>query len=175
MPERVQQSGKALRQTEAEQTTQFVQYFVQVLDKVVTPPAEELGHLLGRLDETCAEDKPRHIAKPTAFYRMSSMLYRNPNPTMGELSHALSVPLPTATRMANWWVDNGYAQRMPDPSDRRVVRVALTDRGRRLHEAIEAQIARGVQKALGCLTPQERATLLGFVAKIAAALREDAG
>jgi DNA-binding MarR family transcriptional regulator len=174
MPEKVQQTGKALRQTEAEQTTQFVQYLVQVLEKVAAPPAEEMGQLLSQLDETLPEDKPRHIAKPTAFYRMSSILYRSPNPTMGELSHALSVPLPTATRMANWWVDNGYAQRMPDPSDRRVVRVALTDRGRRLHEVIEAHVGRSVQQALGCLTPQERATLLGFVAKIAAALREDA-
>lgn len=175
MPEKVKETGKAPQQTEAGQTTQFVQYLVQVLDKVVVPPAEELRQLLSQLDETCAEDKPRHIAKPTAFYRMSYMLYRNPSPTMGELSHALSVPLPTATRMATWWVDNGYAQRMPDASDRRVVRVALTDKGRRLHEAIEAQIVRGVQKALGCLTPQERAALLGLVAKIAAALREDAG
>ncbi len=150
-------------------------YLVQVLGKITEPPAEVVSVLLSQLDETRAEDKPRHIAKPPAFYRMSCILYRNPNPTMGELSHALSVPLPTATRMANWWVDNGYAQRLPDASDRRVVRVALTDEGRRVYEVLQGLIGRGVQKVLACLTPRERATLLGYLAKIAAALKEDAG
>jgi DNA-binding MarR family transcriptional regulator len=170
-----QQTARVSPQTEPEQVAEFVNYLVQVLEKATAPPADELARLVSQLDQTGPEDKPRHIAKPPAFYRMSSILYRNPNPTMGELSHALSVPLPTATRMANWWVDNGYAQRLPDASDRRVVRVALTDRGRRLHEVMEGHIGRSVQKVLACLTPRERGTLVGYLAKIAAALKEDAG
>jgi len=47
------------------------------------------------------------------------------------------VPFSTATRMVDWFVDNGYAQRLPDPEDRRVVRVALTDSGRELYQTIE--------------------------------------
>jgi DNA-binding MarR family transcriptional regulator len=157
-----------------EQTPQFVQYLVEVLARVTPPPPDQLAQLLDELDEIRPKDKPRHIANPAAFYRMSTMLYQGSNPTMGELSHALSVPLPTTTRMANWWVDNGFAQRLSDTSDRRVVRVALTDRGRQLHEVIENNIALGLQRALSSLTPREQATLLTLLRKMAEALREDA-
>ncbi|MGA2821618.1 MAG: MarR family transcriptional regulator, partial [Anaerolineales bacterium] len=61
------------------------------------------------------------------FYNVGIVLSHHENPiTMGELSHELDVPLSTATRIMDWMVDNGYAQRLPDPEDRRVVRVALT-------------------------------------------------
>jgi len=41
---------------------------------------------------------------------------------MGELSKALDVPLSTATRIADCGQER-YAERSPDPKDRRVVRV----------------------------------------------------
>ena len=46
---------------------------------------------------------------------------------MGELSNALSLPFSTATRMVDYLVARGYIQRLSDTTDRRVVRVALTD------------------------------------------------
>ena len=38
-------------------------------------------------------------------------------------------------------LDKNYAERLADPEDRRVVRVALTDKGRELHGAIENYIS----------------------------------
>ncbi len=86
---------------------------------------------------------------------------------MGELSQALSVPLPTVTRIVDWFVDNGYAQRLSDASDRRIVRVSQTEKGRKLHEAIANHMAEGVQEIVGCLTAEEQATLLTLIRKIA--------
>ena len=163
------------RQTHRDQIQQFVEYLVEVLEKIRAPLPDEMAQLLSQLDDLSPEDKPRHIANPTAFYRMSSFLYRNASPTMGELSHALSVPLPTATRMANWWVENGYAERLPDANDRRIVRVAQTDKGRRLHDAIESHMGQSIQRVVACLKADEQATLLDYIRKVVYALREDAG
>ena len=161
------------QQAYSNQIPQFVQLVSDIRAKLAAPPPAELAQLLDQIEEIRPKDRPYHIANPNTFYRMSNILYRNANLTMGELSHTLSVPLSTTTRMASWWVDNGYANRLSDTSDRRVVRVTLTDKGRRLHEVIEDQMAQGVQKVMGCLTPKEQDTLLTFMGKVSSALNED--
>ena len=52
---------------------------------------------------------------------------------MGEFSVGLSVPLSKATRMAISLVDNGLAQRLTDPEDRRIVKTTLSEKGKNLH------------------------------------------
>ena len=69
-------------------------------------------------------------------------------------------------------MDNGYVQRLPDPEDRRVVRVALTDIGQEMHQIIENYIRQRVQQILSCLTLEERATLLNLISKVVYTLKE---
>ena len=161
------------QQAYSNQIPQFVQLVSVIRAKLAAPPPAELAQLIDQIEEIRPKDRPHHIANANAFYRMSNVLYRNVNLTMGELSQSLSVPLSTTTRMANWWVNNGYANRLSDASDRRVVRVTLTDKGRRLHEVIEDRIAQDIQKVMGCLTAKEQDTLLIFMGKVAFALNED--
>jgi DNA-binding MarR family transcriptional regulator len=152
-----------------------VQHLLEAMRRITNPLPEALTQLLTELDEMPPQEKPRNIANPIAFIRMSNILYRNTSPTMGELSQALDVSLPTATRMVEWFVGNGYAQRLPDAGDRRIVRVAQTDKGRRLHESIKGHVAQIVQSIVGCLSDEEQMTLLTLLRKMALASTEDAG
>jgi DNA-binding MarR family transcriptional regulator len=154
---------------------EFVQYLVEALPRITNPLPEAFAQLLNELEDLPSQDKPRNIANPVAFIRMSDILYRNSSPTMGELSQALTVSLATITRMVDWFVGNGYAQRLPDAEDRRIVRVAQTDKGRRLHEAIRGHVAQIVQSIIGCLTYEEQMTLLTLLRKMALTSTEDAG
>jgi len=154
---------------------EFVQYLVEAMPRFTGPLPEALAQLLNDLDQLPSQKKPRNIANPIAFIRMSNILYRNINPTMGELSQSLAIPFPTVTRIVDWFVENGYAQRLSDASDRRIVRVTHTEKGSRLHEAIENHIAQSIHKIIGCLTDKEQATLLTLFRKIASAASEDAG
>jgi DNA-binding MarR family transcriptional regulator len=90
---------------------------------------------------------------------------------MGELSDALSVPLSTATRMVDWLVKNGYAQRLPDPEDRRIVRVTLTSNGRKIYKAIESYIEQRFEQILSCLTVEEQGTLYTLLSRVMSALK----
>jgi DNA-binding MarR family transcriptional regulator len=74
--------------------------------------------------------------------------------------------------MVDWFVDNGYVQRLHDPEDRRVVRVALTDSGRDLYQAIEGYMAQRFQQMLSPLTVEEQGVLLMLLEKVARALRD---
>jgi DNA-binding MarR family transcriptional regulator len=104
------------------------------------------------------------------FYRVSSIIYPKIL-TMGELSTALSVPFSKATRIVNWLVENGFVKRLADPRDRRVVRIALTEKGTDLHQAISKYMKDRVQVLLSTsLTKEEQVTLFNLINKVAALL-----
>ncbi|MFO8009448.1 MAG: MarR family transcriptional regulator [Dehalococcoidia bacterium] len=151
-------------------TLRFVQYLKEVLAKVSNPAPDELVHLETLLKGVRSKEQ----IDPAEFYEVGNILYQKKNPTMGELSNELSVPLSSATRMANWWVDNGYARRLSDPDDRRVVRLTLTDQGMRLLESLEKHITATVEKVLAVLSEEEQATLVRLFGKVASSLREPA-
>ena len=151
-----------------EQILQFVQHLKEVMAKLSHPPPDELV----QIRDLFYKSQTREKLDPTTFQRVGSVLYQKRNPTMGEVSQALSVPLSTATRMANWWVDNGYVQRLPDPGDRRIVRLSLTDSGQQFLEALESHMRETVQKVLSCLTSEERTVLVTLASKVAASLED---
>jgi DNA-binding MarR family transcriptional regulator len=74
--------------------------------------------------------------------------------------------------MVDSLVATGLADRLSDPDDRRVVRVTLTEDGRRLHQAIEAHVAQSIQRIMACLTPEEQDILITLLRKVASSLKE---
>lgn len=153
-----------------EQLSYFLQYLNDIIENLTSLPAEELDQFLDRL-EVIQPKNEFYLTTNPAFLNISNILYHKNNPTMSELSHALAVPMSTATRMVDWWVNNGYALRLSDPEDRRVVRVTLTDSGRRLHDIVDLYIAQSIRKALGCLTVEEQESLLTLIRKVAIGLK----
>ena len=93
---------------------------------------------------------------------------------MSELGPAVSVSLPTATRIAKILVDNGYAERLSDPKDGRLVRLTLTDYGKSTHDVMERFLLQSIRKNLDYLTAEEQTILLVLVDKIRAILRRNA-
>jgi DNA-binding MarR family transcriptional regulator len=106
------------------------------------------------------------------IYRMMEFLYPDSKPTMGELSRSVSLPLSTTTRIMDFMVKIGDCQRQFDTNDRRIVRVSLTDTGRRRMLESEKYFAQLGQKILFTLTSEEQATFLNLFYKIATALRQ---
>lgn len=105
------------------------------------------------------------------LYNLGLTLARQEDPmTMGELSQALDVPLSTATRFVDLLVKSEFAERLPDPSDRRVVRVGLTPTGLDIYRAMDGFIAARVEQLLKPFTPAERETLIALLTKLVTAL-----
>jgi len=152
--------------------TELLEEMRHVFSELRVSIPEELVELRDRVVMMEPKDQPASIANPFMFFRTATMLSRNPNLTMGELSEALSVPFSTATRIANWFVDNGYAERLSDPDDRRIVRMALTDSGRRLRAAVDSVVLVHIQSILSALTPEEQAILLTLCRKVVTSLKQ---
>lgn len=136
---------------------------------------EDLATLKKRVLEAGRANPAEWGAGPTLFYNVGLALSRRAEPmTMGELSRNLTVPLSSATRIVAWLVEFGYAQRLPDPNDRRVVRVALTEAGAALYRGIDEFFMERIQRLMCNLTPEESRTFLGLLSKIADTLEQEA-
>lgn len=156
----------------ANQLPQFVQYLAVIMGKLASPSPDEMDDILNQIEEINPKQGPHFVTDLSAFYNISNILYRRGKLTMGELSHALAVPMSTATRAVERWVNSGFAQRLSDPDDRRIVRIDLTENGKRLHEIIENSISRSIQRAMSCLTIEEQGMLVTLTRKVAQGLTE---
>jgi len=152
----------------------IVHGFMQVWNKYEATLSRELAQIQDRLGGMQQGRNAHPDANYELFYRVSSNIHGRDSLTMGELSSALSVPLSTATRMVDWLVDNGYVQRLPDPDDRRVVRVALTEAGKEVHQTIDSYVKARIQNIISCLSDEECTTLLSLFGKVVSSLREEA-
>jgi DNA-binding MarR family transcriptional regulator len=127
----------------------------------------DLALLTERLDEDYLEDKVSSSVDYQLFYHIGVILSREEEPvTMGELSRSLGVPLSTATRIVDWLVDNQYASRLQDPDDRRIIRVALTEAGRNIYQAINDFLLERIERLMRQFTEDEQRSLLRLLHKM---------
>jgi DNA-binding MarR family transcriptional regulator len=56
--------------------------------------------------------------------------------------------------------DKGYIERNPDPDDRRVRLLAITESGRAVKDAVQEEIQRGEERWLGTLSASDRRVFL---------------
>ena len=157
------------------QITAVVRGFMQVWNRFESTLGKELAGIQAKLQGMDPQRVSPSNGNYELFYRACSGIYTQGSVTMGEFGSALSVPLSTATRIADWLVERGYILRLPDAEDRRVVKVALTDKGKELYQATDKYIRQRVLQVLESLTEEERTILLTLVSKLVAGLKQAAG
>jgi DNA-binding MarR family transcriptional regulator len=136
---------------------------------------ENIADLKKRLLKTNQGNPAEGVSDFDLFYNVGIAFSRQPGSlTMGELSRHLNVPLSTATRIVDWLVNNGYAQRLPDPDDRRVVRVALTEAGGAIYREIDSFFMERIERLMRGFTIEERNTFHGLLQKIVITLEQEA-
>ena len=112
------------------------------------------------------ESNTPHLFDLQGYYHIGSTIHEMGSPTMGELAKKLDVPLSTTTRMVTWLVDNEYVHRIVDETDRRIVRIALADKGMQVYEVATQFFAQIIKHNLSVLTEEERAILFTLLHKI---------
>ena len=69
--------------------------------------------------------------------------------------------------------DNGYIERCPDPADRRVRLLAITEAGRALKNAVQGEIQRAEERYLSVLSTDERRVFLRALREMGRVLDTD--
>lgn len=111
-------------------------------------------HLLRRLAQ---EDRALGISAPR-LSALSVLVFGGPR-TIGALASAEGVTPPTMTRLVAGMVADGLLERLPDTSDRRVVRVSASDSGRSLLLAGRDRRVATLAAMIAGGTPKERRRL----------------
>ena len=109
------------------------------------------------------------------FFTIGFVFSRQSRPlTMGDLSRILGVPFSTTTRTVDWLVNNSYMQRLPDPEDRRVVRVELTAAGKELCGAMNDLLLESAEQLLQDFSLDERKEFGRLLGKLVDKLEQQA-
>ena len=95
-------------------------------------------------------------------------------PTMGELSTELGIPLSSATRIIDGLVSGNFIERIPDESDRRVVRVQMTTTGKEIYQTAMEFNKQRIAHLLSRFTLDEQTQLLHLMNKMFDSLMEEA-
>jgi DNA-binding MarR family transcriptional regulator len=121
--------------------------------------ASELRMAVMRLRRRLAIE--RHPGNELGLGQMTVLgtLHRHGEMTVGELATHERVRPPSMTRTVNCLSDGGYVIRRPHETDKRLVLVALSGRGREVLLADRARRDAWLARRLGQLTADERALL----------------
>lgn len=160
---------------QTDQITDILRDFISLRGRLtnVLPLPEDLTRAKQRLDIVGPEDRAGRLINYGLYYAVGVALSRKREPqTMGELSQALVVPPSMATRIADWLVAEEYAERLPDPKDRRIVRLTLTEAGREFYQTINEFIRQRVKQILGPFTTEEREALVLLLRKLMKTIEE---
>ena len=110
-----------------------------------------LLRLLRREDDSSGLSAPRLSA-------LSVLVFAGPQ-SLAELAAAEQVRPPTMSRIVDGLVETGLVTREAKPGDRRSVRIAATDEGKRLLEAGRQRRVRALTSRLARLAESERRAL----------------
>ena len=155
------------------QAYRFLLLVQEAMDRTTSRPAELTG-LTVQLTALNIKGQAPSIGDPMSTYRVMNFLRRKGSPKMSELARTLRVSLTTVTRIAEVLGNNGYVERLSDPKDGRIVRLTLTDSGRKAHDVIEDFILKDIRNTLDFLTAEEQIILITLVDKVIATLKKDA-
>jgi DNA-binding MarR family transcriptional regulator len=84
----------------------------------------------------------------------------------GEIARRLELATPTVTRATTRMEAAGLLRREPHPTDARLVRLRLTERGRELESVIAEEMLRLSERALRTLDAAEREQLVRFLGEM---------
>ena len=121
---------------------------------------------VARLLRTEFDRRVRRLGITRAQWLVLTRLHRHPGASLSELSEMMEVEKPTAGRMIDRLVANGWVARRIQRDDRRVKRVYLTPEAERVHKRIWRVAEATVEDALTGLSAQESKQLMALLQRI---------
>jgi DNA-binding MarR family transcriptional regulator len=110
---------------------------------------------------------------PPAQLRVLTIIAGNRHTNMSRLAEMLEVVPSSASRLCDRLEATGLLRRVPDPRDRREVRLVLTSSARRLLDELREKRREALGEVLGRMTPAARLELVRALAAFSEAARAD--
>lgn len=126
---------------------------------------EELVSLMFSATRVIREQAAVNGPSPVQF-KILSLVLDEGAPTMKEVADSLFITSPSATAAIDRMVKVGQLKRISDEKDRRVVRLAITDKGKKEFEDSRKDMVSRMSKILETLNAKERDEFAEILTKI---------
>ncbi len=93
-------------------------------------------------------------------YAVLSALDESPVRSQAALAEAIGADKTRIIPTLDELQERGYIERVPDPADRRVRLLEITEAGRALKDSVQTEIQRGEERWLSALSPADRRAFL---------------
>lgn len=128
--------------------------------------AEQLLRLTRRLNRAQKRYLDPVGITPAQSRLLRSVAHCEAPPRMADLAERLEVVPRAVTTLVDALEANGAVRRVPDPANRRVIRIELTDRGRETLRALREARRAAVEEILSPLTAEQREVLGGLLGEL---------
>jgi DNA-binding MarR family transcriptional regulator len=161
------------RRDSVDASTEEIASRYDVIDRDVEGVVSRIGlirkHVSRAFEETLARHGLNH-----GEYRLLLRLATRPDRTMsaGEISRALVLSTGATTNRLDRLEAAGLVRRLPDPRDRRAVRVELTDEGAATIDAAVTEQAAKERDVLGVLSERDLARLNALLRQVLVSLED---
>lgn len=88
------------------------------------------------------------------------------DPTMKDLAEFLFITPPSATSLMDNLVGRGMIERVMDKNDRRVLRLVITEKGKKVLKIADQFIMKSIGEKFKILNSKEQTQLIGIIEKI---------
>ncbi|UCG53011.1 MAG: MarR family transcriptional regulator [Candidatus Latescibacterota bacterium] len=169
--ENINRSGEPEFEPQRLETAQPGQHGGGSLDRDATELHEALGDLIRVYQFRDRKRICYHDVSVTQCYALSALV-RHGSPTLNQLSDELYLDKSTTSRVVDSLVKKGYASRVPEPEDRRAIRVEPTAKGRELFATIEKHLIEQEKRLIADFDPEVRQATTRLIARLARAAKE---
>ncbi|MBD0743883.1 MarR family winged helix-turn-helix transcriptional regulator [Streptomyces sp. CBMA152] len=128
--------------------------------------AEQLLRLTRRLHRIQKQHLEPVGITPAQSRLLRMVAHHEQPPRMADLAARLEVVPRAVTSLVDGLEESGNVRRVPDPSNRRVVRIELTDTGRQTLRALRGARRGAAEEILAPLTADEREVLGGLLSAL---------
>lgn len=122
----------------------------------------EIRELLDKISSRTRRDYSESLRELGLYVGQDNLLHRlwsGDGVTQMQLREHLNCEPPTVTNMVKSLEQNGFIYRKRDQKDARVMRIFLTEEGKKLEKPIEAKWRKQQEKLLNSILPEERMLL----------------
>ncbi len=137
---------------------------------MTTPDADGLlAEQLLRLTRRVHRIQKRHLERcglditPAQSRLLRTLAHYGSPPRMADLAERLEVVPRAVTTLVDGLEASGRVRRAPDPSNRRVIRIELTDQGRKALRELRGARRAAAEEILAPLTEEQREVLGGLL------------
>ena len=121
---------------------------------------------VARLMRTVFDRRVKALGLTRPQWLVLVRLNRNPGASQSELADMMEIEKAPAGKIVDRMEEKGWVQRRPDPYDRRINRIHLTERGERIYAAIQPISHLTIIDALEDLSATERERLSALLARV---------